>query len=177
MVFCSKHPIPESEWWGRGYVVVNYFFVRNIFTLEFPINIQLSDGGQSNSIFLIEVSLEADCLYFRLKQSPNPRLQPSIICMPQLQPWCSAALVPEFTSIWSSHLTCAWPVLDRCFWSFIIGRTLLQWPGQTYQWEHRCRRVNSFVQSTSRFNILCYILLLLYLTIVINYYCYKLLLL
>ena len=29
----------------------------------------------------------------------SSRLQPSIICMPQLQPWCSAALVPKFTTL------------------------------------------------------------------------------
>ena len=27
----------------------------------------------------------------------SSRLQPSIICTPQLLPWCSAALVPKFT--------------------------------------------------------------------------------
>ena len=27
------------------------------------------------------------------------RLQPSMICMRQLQPWCSAALVPKFTTL------------------------------------------------------------------------------
>ena len=27
----------------------------------------------------------------------SSRLQPSVICMLQLQPWCSAALVPKFT--------------------------------------------------------------------------------
>ena len=29
----------------------------------------------------------------------SSRLQPSIICMPQLQLWCSAALVPKFTTL------------------------------------------------------------------------------
>ena len=29
----------------------------------------------------------------------SSRLQPSIICMPQLQPWSSAALVPKFTTL------------------------------------------------------------------------------
>ena len=28
----------------------------------------------------------------------SSRLQPSIICMPQLQPWCLAALVLKFTT-------------------------------------------------------------------------------
>ena len=29
----------------------------------------------------------------------NSKLQPSIICIPQLQPWCSAALIPKFTTL------------------------------------------------------------------------------
>ena len=33
----------------------------------------------------------------------SSKLQPSIICMPQLQPWCSAALVPKFTTLTSGQ--------------------------------------------------------------------------
>ena len=79
---------------------------------------------------------------FHFGRPHSSKLQPSIICMPQLQPWCSAALVPKLTTLKSGmkaqvNLETTIEPYDLVYY-LGLEPTLHGWKAKVLSLDHRC---------------------------------------
>ena len=91
------------------------------------------------------------------------RLQPSIVCMPQLQPWCLAALVSgtqishdndraSWSSVCHSHIE--WGCNSQCDWQGRSARGLLQFEEYRIEWSCLNKKKQPFTTLLSAYAII-----------------------